>query len=131
MPTCQLCALRENSIVSNKSFCKLQAKIWNSITNTSNFTVTVVTENLECGHKGFLVYGQQDIPYNLDGSYTNDRLHFLGNKKIIRLYSSSVNNGQNECVFRHICGDICHYVFISVRDIPDGSNWTICEVKFN
>ena len=131
MPTCQLCALLENSIVSNKSFCKLQAKIWNSITNRSNLTVTVVTENLECGHKGFLVYGQQDIPYNLDGRYTNDRLHFLGNKKIIRLDSSSVNDGQNACVFRHICEHICHYVFVSVRDIPDGSNWTICEVKFD
>ena len=101
----------------------------NSATNRTNYTVTVITENLVCDHKEMLVYGEQNIP-NMDEIYTSERLHFVGNKKIIRLDSSSVNNGQNECVFRHICGDICHYVFISVLDVPDGNSSKICEVKF-
>ena len=111
--------------------CLFKVKIWNSINDKLNNTITVIVENLECGQKGFLVYEEQDIPDYPDGSYPVERLHFLGNKKIIRLDSSSVNDGQNECVFRHICGEICHYVFISVRDIPDGSSWKICEVEFN
>ena len=111
--------------------CLFKVKIWNSINDKLNQTITVIVENLECGHKGFLVYEEQDIPDYPDGSYPVERVHFLGNKKIIRLDSSSVNDGQNECVFRHICEEICHYVFISVRDIPDGSSWKICEVEFN
>ena len=77
-----------------------------------------------------MVFGEQNVPDSLEGSYPDERLHFMGTKKIIRLDSSSVNGGQNECVFRHACEDICHYVFISVKNIPDGSNWTICEVIF-
>ena len=108
-----------------------QAKIWNSATNMSNYTVTIVTENLECDDGSLLVYGEQNIPSSLDDSCPEERLHFVGKKKILRLNSSSVNNCQNECVFRHICGDICYYVFISVLNVPDGSFWKICEVKFN
>ena len=82
-------------------------------------------------YSGFLVYGQQDIPDNSDSSDTDEKFHFLGKKKIIRLESSLVNNGQNECVFRHICEDICHYVFISVKNVPENVSWKICEVYFN
>ena len=79
-----------------------------------------------------MVYEEQDIPDYLDASYADDRLHFLGKKKIIRLDSSSVNNGQNECVFRHICDeDKWHYVFIYVKNVPEETSWKICEVLFN
>ena len=107
-----------------------QVKILNSATNRINYTVTVITENLVCDHKELLIYGEQNIP-NMDEIYQSERLHFVGNKKIIRLDSSSVNNGQNECVFRHICEDICHYVFIFVKSVPEESNWRICEVIFD
>ena len=91
--------------------------------------MTAITENLNCNN--ILIHGEQTIPEYLDGSYQDERLHFTGNKKILRLESSFVNNGQNECLFRHICEDICHYVFISVQNVPDGSNRAICEVIFD
>ena len=107
-----------------------QVKILNSTKNRTDYTVTVITENLVCDHKEMLVYGEQNIP-NRDEIYPSERLHFIGSKKIIRLDSSSVINGQNECVFRYICEDICHYVFISVKNVPEESNWRICEVMFD
>ena len=91
----------------------------------------MVTENLACDNKDIFIYGEQTMPDYLDESYPIERLHFMGTKKIIRLDSSSVNNGQNECVFRHICEDICHYVFISVLNIPENASWKICDVYFN
>ena len=84
-------------------------------------------KNIECEHKGFLVTG---IPDHLHASYADDRFHFLGKKKKNHLESSSVNDGQNECVFRQICEGICHYVFISVKSVPDNASWKICEVEF-
>ena len=106
-----------------------QVKILNSATNRINYTVTVITENLVCDHKELLIYGEQNIP-NMDKIYPSERFHFVESKKILRLDSSSVNNGQNESGFRHICEHICYYVFISVLNVPDGNNWKICEVKF-
>ena len=91
----------------------------------------MTTENLECDNGRLLVYGESDVTSNLDGSYPGERLHFVGNKKIIRLESESINNGQNECVFRQFCADICHYVFIYVQNVPDESFWKICEVIFH
>ena len=90
----------------------------------------MITENLACDSNEILIYGEQTVPGYVDGSYPVERLHFMGTKKVIHLDSSSMNNGQNECVFRHICGDICHYVFISVKNLPEESNWRICEVIF-
>ena len=103
----------------------------NSANNKKNYTVTMITENMACDSKEILIYGEQTFPDDQDGSYPVGRLHFMGTKKIIRLTSSSVNNGRNECVFRHICQDICHYVFISVLNVPEESNWRICEVIFD
>ena len=109
-----------------------QIKIWNSANNKTNYTVTVATENLECRPPSLLVYGGQDIPDYLTSATTNNRIHFLGNRKLLTLESSVPNsNGQNECVFRHMCDeDMCHYVFISVQNVPDQSSWKICEVLF-
>ena len=102
----------------------------NSANNKTNYAVTVITENLACDSNEILIHGEQTVPGSMGGSYPADRLHFMGTKKVIPLHSSSVNNGQNECVFRHICGDICHYVFIYVQNVPEESNWRICEVIF-
>ena len=49
----------------------------------------MTTENLECDDGRFLVYGESDVTSNLDGSYPDERFHFVGNKKIIRLESES------------------------------------------
>ena len=119
-----------NDVISFQFSC-FQVKILNSADNKTNYTVTVITENVACDRKEILIYGEQIIPDNWVGSYFNDRLHFMGTKKIIRRDSSSINNGQNECVFRHICEDICHYVFISVLKVPGDVSWKICEVYFN
>ena len=85
-------------------FCFYQVKIWNLATNKTNYTVTVVAENLECRPPSLLVYGGQDIPDYLTSATTDNRIHFLGNRKLLTLESSVNNgNGQNECVFRHMC----------------------------
>ena len=97
----------------------------NSANNRTNYTVTLVTENLACDSKELLIYGDQSISHH-DVMYPNEKLHFVGTKKILRLESSFVNNDQNECVFIHICQDICHYVFIYVKNVPDGMSWKIC-----
>ena len=109
-------------------FYLIKVKIWNTENGTSNNTVTVVTEILECDVKNLLVYtGHGDI--TVSGIIT-DRAHFHGNHKLLSLESSVTNgNGQNECMFRS--EDMCHYVFISVENVPDESSWKICEVIFN
>ena len=98
------------------------------MTGTTNNTVTVVTEILECDVKNLLVYtGHGDV---MVSAITNDRAHFHGNHQLLNLESSVTNgNGQKECVFR--CEDMCHYVFISVENVPHESLWKICEVLFN
>ena len=116
-------------IFANHYLNLFQVKILNSATNRTNYTVTVITENLDCDNKEMLIYGEQNIP-NMDKIHPSERFHFGESKKILRLDSSSVNNGQNECVFRHICEHICYYVFISVLNVPDGNNWEICENSF-
>ena len=93
----------------------------------------MVTENLECRPPNLLVYGGQDIPDYLTSGTTHNRMHFLGNHKLLNLESSVTNsNGQNECKFRHLCDeDICHFMFISVQNVPEESSWKICEVLFD
>ena len=128
-------------LVSNVSFfvllpnfsCFYQVKIWNSARNKTNYTVTVATENLECRPPSLLVYGGQDISDYLTSGTTNNRIHFFGNRKLLNLESSVTNdNGQKECVFRHMCDeDMCHYVFISVQNVIDESAWKLCEVYFD
>ena len=88
-------------IFANHYLNLFQVKILNSATNRTNYTVTIITENLDCDNKEMLIYGEQNIP-NMDKIYPSERF--------LRLDSSSVNNGQNECVFRHICEHICYYV---------------------
>ena len=134
MVMCGLYASYWNAFLLALCFLFLyQIKIWNSASNKSNYTVTVATENLECRPPSLLVYGGQDIPDYLTSATTNNRIHFLGNRKLLILESSVNNsNGQNECVFRHMCDeDMCHYVFISVQNVPDESSWKICEVYFD
>ena len=134
MVMCGLYASYWNAFLLALCFLFLyQIKIWNSATNKSNYTVTVATENLECRPPSLLVYGGQDIPDYLTSATTNNRIPFLGNRKLLILESSVNNsNGQNECVFRHTCDeDMCHYVFISVQNVPDQSSWKICEVYFD
>ena len=117
----------------NFSFLFHQIKIWNSASNKSNYKVTVITENLECRPPSLLVYGGQDTPDYLTAGTTNNRIHFLGNRKLLILESSVNNgNGQNECVFRYMCDEaMCHYVFISVQSVPDESSWKLCGVSFD
>ena len=103
-------------------------KIWNTADNNTNLAVTVVTENMECDVKNLLVYtGYGDV---IVSGMITDRSHFPGNHKLLNLESSVTNgNGQKECVFG--CDeDMCHYVFISVQNIPDESSGKICEVVF-
>ena len=104
-----------------------QVKIWNTAGNNTNLAVTVVADNLECDVKNLLVYtGYDDVM--VSGTIT-DRSHFHGNYKLLSLERSGTNgNGQKECMFR--CEDMCHYVFISVQNVPDESSWKICEVLF-
>ena len=85
----------------------------------------MVTENLECNQDGFVVY-VADPDDNPDATS-----HFTGKRKILPLENSGTNNGQNECVFRHICEDNCHYVFLAVQNVPDESSWKICEALFH
>ena len=98
------------------------------MTDTTNITVTIVMKDLECDVKNLLLYtGHDDVRV---AGMTNRQAHFHGNHKLLSLKSSVTNsNGQNECVFR--CEDICHYVFLSVQNVPDESSWKICEVLFN
>ena len=105
----------------------MRVKMWITASDITNCSVTVVTENLDCDANNLLVYtGYDDVM--ISGSI-NDRAHFNGNYKLLSLESSVTNgNGQKECVFR--CEDICHYVFISVENVPDESSWKICEVLF-
>ena len=50
---------------------------------------------------------------------------------LLVLEETSSLNGQNECVFRHICENSCYSVFVQIRDAPDENAWKICEVKFD
>ena len=111
-----------------KHFDIIQVKIWSTASDLTNNTVTVVTENLECDVKNLLVTrGQCAV---IPSEITTNHVHFHGNYKLLTLESSVTNsNGQKECVFR--CEDMCHYVFISVENVPDESSWKICEVIFN
>ena len=114
-----------------KRFDFIQVKMWITGSDTTNYTVTMVTENLECDVRNLLVYtGHGNVEVS---GITNHRSHFHGNYKLLTLESSVTNgNGQNECVFRHMCDeDMCHYVFISVQNVPDESSWKICEVLFS
>ena len=123
--------LRINRVRINRSRPVIQVKILNPITDTTNNTVTVGTKDLGCDIKNLLVYtGYGDVM--LSGTIT-DRAHFHGNHKLLNLESFVANgNGQKEFVFRHMCGeDMCHYVFISVQNVPDESSCKICEVLFN
>ena len=89
----------------------------------------MVTEDVECDVKKLLVYtGHGDV---IIAEMTHNRAHFHGNHMLLSLDSSVTNsNGQTECVFR--CDeDMCHYVFISVQNVPDESSGKICEVIFN
>ena len=88
----------------------------------------MVTEILECDVKNLLVYtGHGDA---MVSGILTDRAHFHGNHKLLTPESYVTNgNGQNECVFT--CEDLCHYVFISVENVPHESFWKICEVLFN
>ena len=104
-----------------------QVKLWSSTGKVSNCTVTVVTEGLNCDVKNLLVYtGHGDIT---PSGIINNLAHFHGNHKLQSLESSVTNgNGQKECVFR--CEDMCHYVFVSVQNVPSDPSWKICEVLF-
>ena len=74
-----------------------------------------------------MLYEAASVPDDETPGATDEQIHFMGNFKIPILESESSSKGQNECVFRHICENICHYVFISVHG---ESSWEICEVKF-
>ena len=83
----------------------------------------MITENLACDSNEILIHGEQTVPGSVGGSYPADRLHFMGTKKVIPLHSSSVNNGQNECVFRHICATsviMCSSMFRMFRKKATG-----------
>ena len=106
----------------------IQVKIWKTESGSDNCNVTVVTEDMDCDVKNLLVYtGHSDIT---PSRIATNRAHFQGNHKLLSLESSVTSgNGQNECVFR--CEDICYYVFIYVRNVPNETSWKICEVFFN
>ena len=38
---------------------------------------------------------EQNVPHSLEENYPDERMHFMRTKKIVRLDSSSKNNGQN------------------------------------
>ena len=99
-----------------------QVKIWNSVNSKSNYTVTVRTENLQCSNPNFLMYEAVSVPDDETPGATDEQRHFMGNFKIPFLVDESSSNGENECVFRQICEDSCHYVFISVHG---ESSWKI------
>ena len=91
----------------------------------------MVTEILDCDAKDLLVYtGHGDAM--MIGVFNNGS-HFYGNHKLLTMENFVTNgNGQNECVFRHICDeDKWHYVFIYVKNVPEETSWKICEVLFN
>ena len=106
-------------------------KIWNSAADRANFTMTLVTENLDCYDKSLKIYAEQDVPDNYGNVFPEKKLHFLGGYKMIPLERISINNGLNQCVFKHICVQMCYYVFIFVDNAPDQNVPKICEVQFN
>ena len=109
-------------------FAITQVKIWSTSYNKTNFTTTVVTENLDCNNKDLVLYTAEN--YETDDNLGSG-LHFIGKHKLMRFQSSSVESNKNICVFRQICEDNCYYVYLSVRKVPGDTTWKICEVLFN
>ena len=116
-----------HSIISHV-FAITQVKIWSTSENKTNFTTTVVTENLDCNNQNLILYTAKN--YKTEENLRSG-VHFSGKYKMMRYESTTVENNKNICVFRQICEENCYYVYPSVRNVPGDTTWKICEVLFN
>ena len=103
-------------------------KIWSTSDKKTNFTTTVVTENLDCNNRHLVLYTTEN--YETDENLRSG-VHFTGKHKMMRYESSSVEHNKNLCVFRQICEENCYYAYLSMQNVPDDASWKICEVLFN
>ena len=103
-------------------------KIWSTSDDKTNFTTTVVTENLDCNNKDLALYTAEN--YETDENMGSG-LHFTGKHKMMHLEGFSVDNNKNLCIFRQICEENCYYVYLSVCNVPIDTEWKVCEVLFN
>ena len=78
-----------------------------------------------------MVYVNREVSDYIATRVDDIYVHFQGRYKLLVLEETSSLNGQNYCVFRHICENSCYSVFVQIRDAPDENAWKICEVKFD
>ena len=78
-----------------------------------------------------MVYVNREVSEYIATGIDDINLHFQGRYQLLVLEGTSSLNGQNYCVFRHICENSRYSVFVQIRDAPDENAWKICEVKFD
>ena len=104
-------------------------KLYNTVVERSNFTVTVYTENLRCQFPEISVYGAQTAMEELDTNIYKNAEHFVSMFTEFKLDVANNENGQ--CKFLSMSDELRPYVFIKAFNILDADNVKICEVVFN
>ena len=105
----------------------LGVKLYNTAPDTSNFTVTVYTQNLDCSDPHLHVYGDQTQTQN-DISNTENLNHFIGNFRHLNYEKSKSQT--HKCVYQSIVGKYFPYVFVKITELSASENSFICEVQF-
>ena len=101
-------------------------KLYNTAPDTSNFTVTIHTQNLDCSDPHIHVYGDQTKTQN-HISNTENLNHFIGNFRELNYQESKSET--HKCVYQTIVGGYWPYVFVKITQFS-AENSFVCEVQF-
>ena len=101
-------------------------KLYNTAPDTSNFTVTIHTENLDCSDPHIHVYGDHTRTQSGISSIENLN-HFIGNFRHLNYEESKSES--HKCVYQSIPGEYWPYVFVKITKFS-AENSFVCEVQF-
>ena len=99
-------------------------KLYNTAPDTSNFTVTIHTQNLDCSDPHIHVYGDQTQTQIYVSSVSDN---FLG--KFRKLDQNVSQTKTYKCVYQSLPGENWPFVFIKIFSISQTENVYVCEIE--